>query len=72
MPTEKDALEWLALNWPSLVLVLALSKAYLKIRAIPRRISLLESRLVRLMEICSKSHPENGAFLWNDKQDGEE
>ncbi len=70
--TEKDVLDWIAQNWPSVALVAALSKAYLKIRSIPRRISLLENRMVRIMEICSKSHPESGAFLWNDKKDGEE
>jgi hypothetical protein len=72
MPTEKDVLEWIGANWPSLALVLALSKAYLKIRAIPRRLKILEGRTNRLMEICSKQHADSGAFLWNDKTEGEE
>lgn len=72
MPTEKDVLEWLALNWPSLALVSVLVKVYLKIRAIPVRLSRAEKRIDRILEVCTKQHPDQGAFLFRDTDKGEE
>lgn len=67
--TEADVILWLSKNWPSLLTIGALTKAYLKIREFPARLSRLEARVERVLEVCAAQHPEKGVFLFREKEE---
>ena len=67
--TEKDIAEWIAGNWPTLFLTLALARSYIKIRAIPIRIRRLERTMKRVLEVCAKQHGDQALFLLRDDEE---
>jgi len=69
--TEAELMVWIGSNWPSLLLVLALGKAYLKIRAFPLRLRRVEKRIERIMTVCAKQHGDQAAFLFREEEDEE-
>ena len=69
MPTEKDVIEWIGVNWPSIVMTAFLTKSYLKIREFPIRLKRLEERVERVFEVCSGMHPDKAVFLFKEKEE---
>ena len=72
MPTESEALAWLATHWPSLIVAGIFARAYLKLRSFLSRLETMEGRMKRLMRICAKQHPGKGAEIYDDTPSGDD
>jgi hypothetical protein len=67
--TEAELIVWVGKNWPSLVLVLSMSALYVRLQRFIEAQHRDSRRIVRLMKVCEKQHPEKGAELWRDEEE---
>lgn len=64
--TQEEATKWLIENWPSIPATILLTSIYLKLRGFANRLTRLEKRTVRIMDVCSAQHPDKGRDLFRD------
>jgi hypothetical protein len=63
---EKYVLDWLWSNWPMLTAALAMASVYVRVGRFAARHEQTSNRVLKLMRIHAKRHPEDGADLFDD------
>lgn len=67
----KEAGLWLLRNFPAAVVVGLLLQLRSRWSALLHDVKVLRRRVQRMMEKHASRHPEDGADLWRDEEDGE-
>lgn len=63
--TEAEIIAWVKQNWPSVVMSLVMTGAYLRLHRLIERLNRVEKSVKRILKVCSKRHPDSGAELFN-------
>lgn len=63
--TEAELIAWAKQNWPSIVMSLIMTVAYLRLHRLIERLNRTEKSVKRVLKVCGKMHPDKGQELFN-------